>query len=82
MEITICIGSSCHLKGAKTVVSILENLIEQHDVKNDIYLKGSFCMGKCSSEGVSMKVDDDFFYMTPEATEQFFQDEILRRLNK
>ena len=37
-------------------------------------------MGKCSIEGVSIKLDEELFYLKPENTEQFFQDEILRRL--
>ena len=45
MEITICIGSSCHMKGARTVVSSLEKLITEQDLKEQIHLKGSFCMG-------------------------------------
>ena len=29
MEITICIGSSCHLKGARDIVAKLEKIIEE-----------------------------------------------------
>ena len=80
MEITICIGSSCHMEGARTVVSSLEKLITEQGLKEQIHLKGSFCMGKCSVEGVSVKVNDELFYVTPENVAQFFQDEVLRRL--
>ena len=80
MEITICIGSSCHLKGAREIVAKLESIIEEKGWKEQIHLKGAFCMGKCSVEGVSIKLNDDLFYLKPENTEQFFQDEILRRL--
>ncbi|MBR5318334.1 MAG: (2Fe-2S) ferredoxin domain-containing protein [Peptococcaceae bacterium] len=80
MEITICIGSSCHLKGAREIVSKLEKIIEKCELSNQIHLKGAFCMGKCSVEGVSVKVEDELFYLKPENVEQFFQDEILRRL--
>lgn len=80
MEITICIGSSCHLKGARDIVAKLETLIEEKGLKDQIHLKGAFCMGKCSVEGVSIKLNDELFYLKPEHTETFFQDEILRRL--
>lgn len=80
MEITICIGSSCHLKGAREIVSKLEKIIAKCELSSQIHLKGAFCMGKCSVEGVSVKVEDELFYLKPENVEQFFQDEILRRL--
>lgn len=80
MEITICIGSSCHLKGARDIVAKLEAIIAEKELGDKIHLKGAFCMGKCSIEGVSIKLNDELFYLKPENTEQFFQDEILRRL--
>ncbi len=80
MEITICIGSSCHLKGAREIVAKLESIIEEKGLEGANSSEGRFCMGKCSVEGVSIKLNDDLFYLKPENTEQFFQDEILRRL--
>ncbi len=80
MEITICIGSSCHLKGARNIVAKLEEIIKEKEMTDKIHLKGSFCLGKCSVEGVSIRLNDDLFYLKPENTEQFFVDEIMRRL--
>jgi len=80
MEITICIGSSCHLKGARNIVAKLETLVQEKQLQDKIHLKGAFCMGKCSTEGVSVRLNEELFYLKPENTEQFFQDEILRRV--
>ena len=44
MNITVCIGSSCHLKGSRTVVEKLEQLILDGGWKQEIALCGSFCM--------------------------------------
>ena len=52
MDITICIGSSCHLKGSHDIVKILERLVALNHLQDDITLKGSFCMGECTSNGV------------------------------
>ena len=79
MTITICIGSSCHLKGSREIVHNLESLIEQHNLKNKIELNGSFCMGDCVN-GVSVKIDGELFSLKPNKTEEFFEQEILRRL--
>ncbi|NLJ30604.1 MAG: (2Fe-2S) ferredoxin domain-containing protein [Clostridiales bacterium] len=80
MEITICIGSSCHLKGSRDVIRILERLVAQNHLENSVTLKGSFCMGECAKDGVCVRVDDELFHVTPAETESFFNYEVLKRL--
>ena len=79
MNVTICIGSSCYLKGSKDIVTILERLIAIHNVKDKVTLVGSFCMGHCV-EGVCVKIEDKLFSLAPSQTEAFFIREILGRL--
>ncbi len=81
MEITVCIGSSCHLKGSRDVIKILERLISLNHLDDKITLKGSFCMGECSKNGVCICIDDERFNVTPLEVESFFNYEILKRLN-
>lgn len=79
MEIQVCIGSSCHLKGSKDIVQILNRLITLHNVKDQVVLKGSFCMGDCVN-GVCVKVDGVKYSLIPSDTENFFQEHILNNL--
>ena len=79
MKITICIGSSCHIKGSRQVVEQLQYLVAQHQLKDKIELAGTFCMGKCQT-GVNVTVDGECFSVTPETTKAFFQEEVLKRL--
>lgn len=79
MVITICIGSSCHLKGSREIIQILERLITLHNLKNKVELNGSFCMGHCM-QGVCVKLDGELFSLQPSTTEKFFNEEVLRRL--
>lgn len=79
MTITICIGSSCHLKGSREIVKRLEDLVSLHNLKDRIDLNGSFCMGQCV-KGVCVKVEDKIYSLTPATTEAFFTDEVLKRL--
>ena len=44
MTITICIGSSCHLKGSRTIIQKLEELITERQLNDKIELNGSFCI--------------------------------------
>ncbi len=79
MKITVCIGSSCHLKGSRQVVEQLQYLINQHGLKDVVEMGGTFCMGKCQ-QGVCVTVDDKFFSLTPETVNDFFKTEILEKL--
>ncbi len=78
MKVTVCIGSSCHLKGSRQVVEELQYLIAQHDLKEKVELGGTFCMGKCQ-EGVCVTVDGQLFSLSPDITKAFFEKEILSK---
>ena len=47
MKLTVCIGSSCHLKGSRQVVETLQRLIAENGLGEKVELGGTFCMGKC-----------------------------------
>ncbi|MFB0919456.1 MAG: (2Fe-2S) ferredoxin domain-containing protein [Oscillospiraceae bacterium] len=79
MKITICLGSSCHLKGSRLVVEELTRLVDERGLKERIELSGTFCLGKCQS-GVNITVDDESFSVSPETVGSFFENEILPRL--
>ena len=80
MKITVCIGSSCHLKGSRQVIERLQSLIEKNNMKNEIELCGAFCMGNCEN-GVCLKIDDERFSLQPESTTSFFENEVIKRYN-
>lgn len=80
MEVIICIGSSCHLKGSRDVVQILERNIALNGLRDQIVLKGSFCMGECKN-GVCVSVDGERFSVVPSEAEAFFNREILGRMS-
>jgi len=76
MKITVCIGSSCHLKGSRQVVEKLQELIEKNNLKEKIDLSGTFCMGNCQN-GVCLTMNDKSYSLSPETTEKFFNETIL-----
>ena len=81
MTLTICIGSSCHLKGSKKVAQTFERLIDAHNLRDKIEFHGTFCMGNCQN-GVCVIIDDRVCSDTPETAEQFFETEILSRIGR
>lgn len=79
MDIMVCVGSSCHLKNSKAVIDKLNSLIAENNLDGKVNLKGSFCMGKCGNEGVSVKVWDTIFSLKAEEVDDFFAKEILTK---
>lgn len=78
MRVTVCIGSSCHIKGSRQVVEQLQNLIAENNLKDKVELGGTFCMGKCQ-QGVCVSVDDAFSRFHPKQrksslTKRYLQD--------
>lgn len=79
MKITVCIGSSCHIKGSRRVVEALQQLIAEHNVADKVDLGGTFCMGECQ-QGVCVTVDGAFHSVSPESVDEFFAEEVLAKL--
>ena len=75
MKVTVCIGSSCHIKGSHFVVERLKTLIAENNLKDKVDLGGTFCMGRCQ-EGVCVTVGEDFHSVSPETVGEFFEKEI------
>ncbi len=79
MKVTVCIGSSCHIKGSRQVVEQLQDLIAKNGLGDKVELAGAFCMGECQ-KGVCTKIDDVIYSVTPETAEEFFNTEILGKV--
>lgn len=74
MEIKVCIGSACHLKGSYEVVKIFKNYVSDHGLEKIIDLRSSFCLGQCS-EAVSVQVNnEDICSVSPEHADQFIEE--------
>ena len=80
IKITVCIGSSCHIKGSRQVVEQLQYLIAENNLGENVELGGTFCMGQCQ-KGVCVKVNEDLHSVTPDSVNDFFASEILAKVN-
>lgn len=79
MKVTVCIGSSCHIKGSRQVVEQLQKFIRDSGIGDKVELAGTFCMGKCQ-QGVCVTADDNFYSVTPENVKEFFEENILSQV--
>ena len=78
LKITVCIGSSCHIKGSRQVVEQLQALIAENNLGDKVDLGGTFCMGQCQ-QGVCVTVNDTFHSVTPDNVGEFFATEVLAK---
>lgn len=76
VKVTVCIGSSCHLKGSRLIVEELQRLVAAHGLKDKVDLAGQFCMGNCQN-GVCVTLGDTPYSLRPEDTARFFAERVL-----
>ena len=82
MDVQICVGSSCHLKGSYNVIRAFQRLVEEYGLQDEIELKAAFCMGRCT-EGVSTMFGDEFVSnVTPDNAVEVFRKYALEPLGK
>lgn len=79
LKVTVCVGSSCHLKGSRQVVEGLRKLLVDNNLLDKVELAGTFCMGKCE-QGVCVTIGEETFSVKPEKVKEFFEKEILTRI--
>lgn len=80
--VQICVGSSCHIKGAPEIVELIKKHIEDNGLEEEIVLSGSFCMGKCNRVGVTVTVNDDVYPgITKETFQSFWDEKIMPAVN-
>ncbi len=80
MNVKICIGSLCHLKGARQVVEALQDYIERDNLSDSVELEAAFCSGNCQ-DGVSITIDNKkLFSVVPSNVEEFYNKEIKSKV--
>lgn len=76
IKVTVCIGSSCHIKGSRQVVERLQDLIAEKHLDKKVELGGSFCMNNCQ-QGVCVSVNGVIHSVMPETVDEFFEAQVL-----
>ncbi|SHH43604.1 (2Fe-2S) ferredoxin domain-containing protein [Clostridium grantii] len=80
-NISVCVGSACHIKGSYNVINTFQQLIEENNLSDKVELKAIFCLGHCT-EGVSVKIDESQVHSVSSSTaRKFFQTEVLPKVD-
>ncbi|MDR0597786.1 MAG: (2Fe-2S) ferredoxin domain-containing protein [Treponema sp.] len=80
LELTVCIGSSCHIKGAYNVIQTFQQIIEERSLHGRIAFKSSFCQKQCQNPGVAVSVNGVIHQVTAESSGEFFVREVSAKL--
>lgn len=80
MNVAVCVGSSCHLRGSYNIIELLKQRLEENGLTDRVDLRAAFCLGKCT-DGVSIKVDDEIVCgVSVENFDEIFDRYILKRM--
>lgn len=80
MNIYICVGSSCHLKGSYDIIQLMREAITEHQLEDRINLSAAFCLGRCT-DGVSVKINEDVICgVSKDSFPEFFKSQVLSQL--
>lgn len=80
VNINVCIGSACHLKGSYNVIKALQKCIDERDLSDKVRINGSFCLGHCTN-AVSVQINGEQVVSVSEQTvEAFVNEHIIPRL--
>lgn len=81
VEITVCVGSSCHIKGAHKYIEFLQKAIEAYQLEKRVILKACFCMGNCA-EGLNVKFDgQQVSFQSLDELKEEFEKQVVARMS-
>ena len=80
IELSVCIGSSCHIKGSYNVIQTFQQMIEENNLHGQVDFKGTFCMKQCDKPGVALALDNDKFNIDPAQARTFFKENVLPKV--
>ncbi|MFP4105445.1 MAG: NADH-dependent [FeFe] hydrogenase, group A6 [Phycisphaerae bacterium] len=57
VDVSVCVGTSCYVKGAQKLLNELIRHVEEHGLENKVNVRASFCMEACD-KGPNVQVGD------------------------
>lgn len=77
VELSVCIGSACHLKGSYNLIYTFQQMIEENGLHDRIAFKSCFCLKECHNSGVSVTLNGRKLSISPETARDFFCTEVM-----
>ena len=51
VNISVCVGSSCHLRGSYNIIELMKSNLARYGLTDRVNLGAAFCLGKCTEGG-------------------------------
>ncbi len=81
LNVSVCVGSSCHLNGSYDIIEAMKKALKDNNIEDKVVLKGTFCLNKCGTHGVNVKVGDEIVTgVTLDNFQEFFDKYILSKV--
>ncbi|MHB0913489.1 MAG: (2Fe-2S) ferredoxin domain-containing protein [Armatimonadota bacterium] len=77
LEVKVCVGSSCHIRGGATTLKILKSLIEAHGLTDKVDLCADLCLDGCVRPPNVVVAGIIYGGVGPDTAEEFFREHIL-----
>lgn len=77
IELSVCIGTSCHINGAHNVMSTFQHMLEEYHLHDKVELKAAFCMRECHRPGVAVRLNGTNSNIPSEMARAFFKEQVL-----
>lgn len=81
LQIKVCVGSSCHIRGGAKTLKVIKSLIEAHGLDTSVDLAADLCLENCIQAPNVVIGDKTFGGITPDKAEEFFKKQILTRVD-
>ncbi len=78
VTVTVCVGSSCHIRGSRTLLKRFAEIIEQRGLGEEVVLAGSFCRERCGETMNWRFGDEEIASTSVEEAEQTFFGKLAR----
>lgn len=75
VNVNVCVGSSCHIRGSYKIIELINNAIKENGLEEKVKVSAAFCLGHCMN-GVSVKVNDQIFGVNEDSFNEFFDENI------
>lgn len=77
LTIQVCSARCCHVNGSNNVIQAFQQLIEENLLHDEIELRSAYCEHNEQSGEIMVSVNDNIYFIKPEAARAFFKTEIM-----
>jgi len=80
VDIAVCVGTSCYLKGSYNLLQRLLELAKEHNVQDRVSIGATFCLERCS-QGPNIRINDEVVSgVTEDKIREIFENQVMAKI--